>query len=88
MQPIIRIFFTIGAVLAIGVALWFSITILGFLLIVGGGMVLVLALRQFLLEKGILNPTPGVPIMEPHDSPNVTVIETQFTHIEDEKLPH
>lgn len=70
-----RLLYMVGAVIAIGVALWLSITIFAFLLIAGGLAVLFVAARQFLTAKGILNPRPGVPF-EPEE--NITVIDGEF----------
>jgi hypothetical protein len=80
MQIIGRIFILFGAAVAIGVALWLSITLFGLMLLVGGGVVLFFAVRQFLIDKGILNPTPGVAPHVPEES--ITVIEGTFEEVE------
>lgn len=74
-----RLLVLAGAVLAIGVAIWLSITVFAVLLVVGGVAVLGVAAKQFLIAKGILNPTPGVP--RATDDP-VTVIEGEFEQVE------
>lgn len=79
MQLLSRLFFLVCSVVAIGVALWLSLTIAGVLIICGGLVMLFLAGRQFLMSKGILNPTPGVPMEPPSDAP---VIEGEFEEIE------
>ena len=88
MNTITRLFFIVGSILAIGFALWISITVMGFFLLAGGALIIFYAARQFLLDKGILNPTPGVPMDESasHVHEKITVIDTEFTHVE-EKLP-
>lgn len=83
MNTVIRILFTLGGLLVMGLILWFSITLLGVLIIGGGLLVLFFALRQFLLEKGILNPTPGTPMTPPEGNVKVTIIETEFTRVDD-----
>lgn len=74
-----RIIFLVGAAVAIGLALWVSITIFAFLLIAGGIAVIAVAGRDFLTRKGILNPQPGV---RPEQAEAVTVIEGEFEQIE------
>jgi hypothetical protein len=89
MNLIARALFLIAAIAAIGFALWISITLIGFFLLAGGALILFYAIRQFLLNKGILNPNPGVPMDESAASPHsekITVIDTEFTRV-DEKLP-
>lgn len=75
-----RLLFLCAAAVAIGVAIFAGITIFAFLLMAGGVAVLAVAGRQFLIEKGILNPRPGVPMDEPEES--VTIIEGEFEQIE------
>lgn len=79
-QTIVHIVLAVVGLVAIGIALWLSLWIIGIFLLVGGGLVLFYTARQFLIDKGILNPTPGVP-MDSSDGGevNVTVIETTYT---------
>ena len=79
-----RLLFLIGTVIAIGVALWLSITLLAVLLVAGGIAVLYFASRRFLVAKGILNPTPGVPVDA--DIPQTTIIDGEFEQIENPML--
>ena len=84
-----RLAFIFGSIVAIGFALWISITLIGFFLLAGGALILFYVVRQFLLDKGILNPTPGVPMdasAAMRHNETITVIETEFTRV-DEKLP-
>jgi hypothetical protein len=76
-----RIIFLVGTVVAIGIALWLSLALFGIFLVVGGFAVIGLAVRQLLIEKGILNPRPGVPMDEP--GPEITVIETEYKEIDE-----
>ncbi len=70
--------------IGIGIALWVSLWLLVFLFAVGIIAVIWSHLRGYLLAKGILNPTPGIP-PQPGDT---TIIEGSFTHLEaSEKLP-
>ncbi len=70
-----RLLLLVGTVIAIGVTIWLSITIFAVLLVVGGVAVLVMAGRQFLVARGILNPRPGVPFEPEAD---ITVIDGEF----------
>ncbi len=70
-----RIFVFAGTAVAIGIALWLSVTLFFVILMIGAVIGALLFARQFLLEKGILNPTPGVP-------PVATIIEGEFEQIE------
>ena len=81
MNIIQRLLFLIGTVIAIGVALWISITVFAFLLIAGGIAVLFVAARQFLVNKGILNPRPGMPIDHAAEE-TITVIDGEFEQVE------
>lgn len=76
-----RLLFLVGMALAIGVAIWVSITLFAFLLVIGGVAVLYVAARRFLTEKGILNPTPGVP-MDEAGPVDITIIDGEFEQIE------
>jgi len=81
METIIRLFFFTLGLLAIGLLLWLSLTIIGVLLLVGGACMLFYVVRNFLLKKNILNPNPGVP-MEPPAAEKITVIEASFTRVD------
>ena len=67
-------------ILGIAFALWVGIWVLLFLFALGIGMVVWSHLRSFLLAKGILNPTPGIP-PDPADHPGVTIVEGDFKHL-------
>lgn len=75
--------------IGIGLALWISFWVLLVLFGLGVVMILWTHLRDFLLAKGILNPTPGVPpdgIIIEHEADRVTtLIEGDFERVEDEK---
>lgn len=75
-----RILFFLGSVLAIGFAIAFGAGLLIMLLIAGGLTLAYIMIRQFLLGKGILNPTPGVRPEAPDAS--VTIIEGEFEQVE------
>ena len=78
-----KILTTIAFIIGLGLAVW----ILGILFvglavigIIGYGIYFA---RDFLTEKGILNPTPGVPLEQPEQ---ITIIEGDFTRVHDETL--
>lgn len=68
------------------VALWIGFWLLLALFVIGVAMVLWTHLRAYLLAKGILNPTPGVPpsdvIREAETTTTTTLIEGDFTRVE------
>jgi len=70
--------------LGMGIALWVSFWLLLFLFGVGVAAVVWTHLREYLLAKGILNPTPGVPPEESASSPSVTTIEGDFKRVDSE----
>lgn len=80
LQTLQRVLFIVGALIAIGVAVWLSVTIFAVLLVAGVLTVVFMAGRRFLVDKGILNPRPGTP-MEQATS-EVTIIEGEFEQIE------
>ena len=67
-----------------GIALWVSVWVL--LILFGIGLVVALYsfARAWLVEKGILNPTPGVP-SELQEGAQVTIVEGDFTRLEENK---
>jgi len=69
--------------LGVGVALWVSFWLLLFLFGVGVAAVLWTHTRDYLLRKGILNPTPGVPPQEGETSENIT-IEGSYKRVDSE----
>jgi hypothetical protein len=71
--------------LGIGIALWVSFWLLLVLFCVGAVMVIGSHLRDYLLKKGILNPTPGVPPAPPGEE-NAPVIDGDFTRIESKAI--
>ena len=68
--------------MGMGLAIWVSFWLLLFLFAVGVVAVLWTHLRVYLLAKGILNPTPGVPPEAPTE--NVTTIEGDFKRVDSE----
>lgn len=68
--------------LGIGLALWVSFWVLIVLLVLAMLAVVWSHLRDYLLAKGILNPTPGVP--PPADSPAAPTIEGDFKRVDSE----
>lgn len=74
-----RLLILMLALVAVGVAISAGLMLFGGLLMIGGIMVLAYAGRAWLVEKGILNPRPGVPMDAPEE---VTVIEGEFEQIE------
>jgi hypothetical protein len=66
--------------LGIGIALWVSLWLLVILFAIGLIAVIWSHLRGYLLRKGILNPTPGIPPSPPEA--NATVIEGNYTRVE------
>jgi hypothetical protein len=71
----------------IAVALWVSVWVLVFLFAVGLVIVIWSSLRSYLVEKGILNPLPGVP-QQPMEDVDVTIVEGSFTRVEDKSESH
>jgi hypothetical protein len=69
--------------LGIGVALWVSLWLLVILFAVGLLAVVFSHTKHFLAEKGILNPTPGMP-HEEIITPQVTVIEGDYQRVDSE----
>lgn len=75
-----RILSTIAVIVGIGIAIWLSAILfvgLAAIAVIGYGIYFA---RDFLTDKGILNPTPGVGQDEPEQ---ITIIEGDFTHVED-----
>ena len=77
------------ALMCIGIAfaVWVSFWVL--LVIFGLGILAVIwsHLRDFLLEKGVLNPTPGIPPSDADgegSAPPPTVIEGDYTRVDSE----
>ncbi len=70
--------------LGIGIALWVSFWLLAILFGIGLIAVIWSHLRDYLLRKGILNPTPGIP---PAADADITVIEGNYTRVEAERTP-
>ena len=72
--------FLIGVV----IALWVSVWVLLALFIGMTGYVLFVSLRDYLVDKGILNPTPGVPIARDDEERHITIVDADFTRVEEE----
>lgn len=82
MQRVIGSLLVIVTLLA---AVWLSVFVFLGILIVGAVGWLFFAGRRFLMEKGILNPTPGVPLEE-HEAPGA-IIDGDFQRLDD-RQPH
>ena len=72
-----RLTFLAAGAVAIGFVLWLSLWLFIVLFFVGSAAVAIVALRNFLLQKDILNPRPGIPPEE-----QGKVIEGDFERIE------
>lgn len=72
----------------IAIALWISFWVLIVLFVAAIGVVVYSHLKSFLLGKGILNPTPGVPPEQPpaEGEVEVTIVEGNFMRL-DELVP-
>lgn len=66
-------------ILGIAFAIWVGVWVMLALVVVGVLLALWSRIRSYLVEKGILNPIPGVPMEPPSD---VTVIEGEFIELE------
>lgn len=74
---------TLALIIGLGLAVWVgAILFIGIavLAVVGYGIYFV---RSFLTQKGILNPTPGVPYESPEE---ITIIDGDFTLVDEEKV--
>lgn len=76
-----RVLTTIVVIVFVGIMLWISAILFFGLLVVGGIAYGLYLARDWLTEKGILNPRPGVP---PEEEPRIT-IEGDFTRVGDEE---
>lgn len=77
-----KILTTIAFIIGLGLAIWIlGILFIGLAVIgiVGYGMYFA---RDFLTQKGILNPTPGVSNEQPEQ---ITIIDGDFTHVEEKE---
>lgn len=68
--------------LGIAIALWVSVWLLVLIFVLSVGSIIYRHARDFLVARGILNPTPGVPPEEASPVNEITVIEGDFTHVE------
>lgn len=80
MQRIFATFLVIAALIA---AVSFSVFIFFGVVLLGAGAYAFLFVRRYLIEKGILNPTLGVPPVE--EETRAPIIEGDFTRIPEEK---
>lgn len=85
MQIFMRLVMMIVVLCAVGMALWLSMTLIGVALLAGAVLVVFYAARQFLLDRGILNRTPGVSVPPGEADASVTIIETSYTTLDDRK---
>lgn len=77
-----RILSTIAVIIGLGLAVWIvGILFVGLVAIAAVGYGIYFA-RDFLTDKGILNPTPGV--AQQDEPERITIIEGDFTRVEDE----
>lgn len=73
--------------LGLGLAVWVSFWLLLFLFGAGAILMFWTYIKAYLLSKGILNPTPGVPPAQGETivhSEHVTVIDTDFKRVDSE----
>ena len=73
---------TIALIIGLGLAVWVGAILfvgLAVLAVIGYGIYFA---RGFLTQKGILNPTPGIP---PQEAERITIIEGDFTRVEDKE---
>jgi hypothetical protein len=75
-----RILGTIGVIVLVGIALWLSVILFAGLAVVGVIGYGIYYARDYLTEKGILNPSLGVPPEQPEQ---ITIIEGDFQHVEE-----
>lgn len=80
-----RILGTIGAIVLAGLFLYFSAILFIGLAVVGVIAYGLYYARDFLIEKGILNPQVGVPPQTPEQ---ITIIEGDFERVEEPTPPH
>lgn len=87
MNWFLQILWFIVLIVGVAFAIYVSLWVLLAMFCIGVLAVVWVHLRDFLLEKGILNPTPGVPSgiiidQEPGEKP-VTLIDAEFTRVEE-----
>jgi len=87
MPWILQLVYFFLVVIGIAVALWIGFWLFLILFALGAAVLAWNYLRAYLLAKGILNPTPGVPPGEETtvETATITVIEGDFTHVADDK---
>jgi len=75
--------------LGIALALWVSVWVLLFFLIIGIAGVVWTHMREFLVEQGILSPRFRTPPMdEAQDVPTITIVDADFTRVDETtKIP-
>lgn len=83
MELLLRIMSLAVGAFILGIALWFSLTLFAILFFFGIGIAVLFWLRAYLLEKEILNPTPGTHV-EVHEE-HVTVIEGDYQRVGEEQ---
>lgn len=74
---------TIAVIVGIGVAIWLSAMLfigLAAIAVVGYGLYFA---RGFLIDKGILNPTPGIAPDSADQPERITIIEGDFTRVDE-----
>lgn len=77
-----KILTTVAVIIGLGLAVWISAVLFIGLAVIGVFGYAIYFARDFLTEKGILNPTPGVPY-EPQEQ--ITIIEGDFTRVEEKE---
>ena len=83
MPWILQMFGFAVMLLGIGIALWVSVWLLVILFTVGVVVVIWSHLRDFLTKKGILNEKFGVPPEGAEVHEQVTIVEGEFTHVDE-----
>ena len=78
MELLLRIAVFTATLTLAGVVLWFSFTLIAILFVIGFMAACWFWLRAYLVDKDILNPTPGVPM---ESSAHHTVIEVDYEEI-------
>ena len=76
MEIFLRVVSFLVAAVLLGILLWFAFTLFAALVVIGCSAALLFWLRAYLIEKEILNPSPGTVL-----PPQPTVIEGDYEEI-------
>lgn len=82
-----RFFTTMAVLLALGAAIWIGAILFVGLLAVGAVGYGLYYLRGYLTEQGILNAQPGVPLEEQDQPERITIIEGDYTRVDENDRP-